>query len=80
LFYYTADTNGLSGTDGNSEKMYNWVGSMPLGNNDGHGDTNLTWACAGDKLSLDEAKAENVAAQSYCDDALTDRVIYAPSV
>jgi len=78
-FYYTADTNGLSGSDENSEKMYNWVGSMPLGNNDGHGDGNLTWACAGEHMALDDAVASRTRPSDYCDEALTDRVIDAPT-
>mmetsp|Transcript_29144 Transcript_29144/g.37599 ORF Transcript_29144/g.37599 Transcript_29144/m.37599 type:complete len:443 (-) Transcript_29144:229-1557(-) len=76
--YFSADTNSMSGSDGLSEKLYNWVGSMPLGNNDGHGDSNLTWACAGDRMTMDEVEATDPKPHSYCDSALTDRVIYAP--
>jgi len=73
--FFTADTNSMSGSDGISERLFDWVGSMPLGG--GHGDTNLTWACAGDHMTLAEAISSEAKPQSYCDSSLTDRVIYA---
>jgi hypothetical protein len=66
----------MSGSDDVSERLFDFIGSMPLGA--GHGDGNLTWACAGERLSLEEANASSARPQSYCDSMLTDRVIYAP--
>lgn len=65
----------MSGSDSISERLFDFVGSMPLGA--GHGDSNLTWACAGVQLTLEEANETQAKPHSYCDSALSDRVIYA---
>jgi hypothetical protein len=56
----------MGGTSG--EKMSDWVSALPL-----QPGGNLSWACAGEPLSLDEAASARP--QDYCDVALVDRVI-----
>ena len=74
--FATASTTGLTGQPVGAERMQDWVGALPLDASRAGG-TNLTWACAGDRLFLDNATAEDASPDSYCDALLTGRVIMA---